>query len=80
LESTGFEFKALGFLHNDVALRLAYSSADVFVAPSIQEAFGKTLVESLACKTPVVCFDATGPASIVEHKVSGYKARPRRHG
>jgi glycosyltransferase involved in cell wall biosynthesis len=55
---------------------LAYSAADVFVAPSIQEAFGKTLVESLACKTPVVCFDATGPAGIVEHKINGYKAKP----
>jgi glycosyltransferase involved in cell wall biosynthesis len=76
LESSGFEFMVLGFLNDDVALRLAYSSADVFVAPSIQEAFGKTLVESLACKTLVVCFDSTGPASIVEHKVNGYKAKP----
>lgn len=76
IEGTGFEFKTLGFLHDDIALRIAYSSADVFVAPSIQEAFGKTLVESFACKTPVVCFDATGPASIVDHKKNGYKAKP----
>jgi glycosyltransferase involved in cell wall biosynthesis len=76
LKSTGFEFNAFGFLHDDISLRLAYSAADVFVAPSIQEAFGKTLVESMACKTPVVCFDATGPASIVDHKVDGYKAKP----
>ena len=30
----------------------------------------------MACETPVVCFDATGPADIIEHKVSGYKAEP----
>ena len=40
------------------------------------EAFGKTLAESLSCGTPVVCFDATGPKSIVEHKIDGYRARP----
>ena len=38
------------------------------------EAFGKTLVESMSCGTPVVCFDATGPRDIVDHKINGYKA------
>ena len=40
------------------------------------DAFGKTLVESMACSTPVVCFDATGPADIVQHQITGYKAQP----
>ncbi|MEX2474382.1 glycosyltransferase [Marinobacter sp.] len=76
LEGTGFEFKAFGYLNDDISMRLAYNAADVFVAPSVQEAFGKTLVESLACGTPVVSFDATGPKGIIEHKVDGYKAAP----
>lgn len=67
---------ALGFLSDTVSLRLAYSAADVFVAPSRMDAFGKTLAESMACGTPVVCFDATGPKDIVEHKQTGYKAKP----
>jgi glycosyltransferase involved in cell wall biosynthesis len=53
-----------------------YSSADVFVAPSLIDAFGKTLVESMACGTPVVCFDATGPSEIIDHQLTGYKASP----
>ncbi len=76
LDETGFEYYKLGYLNDNVSLRLAYSAADVFVAPSIMEAFGKTLAESLSCGTPVVCFDATGPQSIVDHKVDGYRARP----
>ncbi|GAG64629.1 unnamed protein product [marine sediment metagenome] len=32
--------------------------------------------ESMACGTPVVCFDATGPKDIVSHKIDGYKAEP----
>ena len=66
----------LGFLTDTISLRLAYSAADVFVAPSRMEAFGKTLTEAMACGTPVACFDATGPKDIVEHQVSGYKAVP----
>ena len=66
----------LGFLSDAVSLRLAYSAADVFVAPSLMDAFGKTLAEALACGTPVVCFDATGPRDIVAHKETGYRAKP----
>lgn len=69
------ETRELGHL-DDEALRLAYSAADVFVAPSWQEAFGKTLAEAMSCGTPVVCFDSTGPRDIVVHKVTGYKAVP----
>jgi len=76
LEQLGRDVRSLGHLSDDASLRLAYSAADVFVAPSRMEAFGKTLVESMACGTPVVCFDATGPKDIVKHKVTGYKATP----
>jgi glycosyltransferase involved in cell wall biosynthesis len=75
-EHLGFEYKSFGYLYDNISLRLAYSSADVFVAPSLMDAFGKTLAESMACGTPVVCFDATGPKDIVTHKVDGYKAKP----
>ena len=66
----------LGYLSDSISIRLAYAAADVFIAPSRIEAFGKTLAESLACGTPVVCFDATGPKDIVDHMSTGYKALP----
>ncbi len=68
--------RRLGRLHDDTTLALCYSAADVFVAPSRQEAFGNTVLEAAACGTPTVTFDRTGPADIVEHKRSGYLARP----
>ena len=76
IDHSGVDYKCLGFLHDTVSLRLAYSAADVFVAPSLMDAFGKTLAESMACSTPVVCFNATGPKDIVDHKINGYKATP----
>ena len=75
-ESLGIPITNLGFLSDAIALRLAYSAADVFVAPSRVEAFGKTLVEAMSCGTPVVSFNATGPKDIVEHRVNGYLAEP----
>ena len=76
LDSMNIEYEALGYLNDNISLRLAYSAADVFVASSIQEAFGKTLAEAMACGTPVVAFNATGPRDIVDHKKNGYLARP----
>jgi glycosyltransferase involved in cell wall biosynthesis len=62
----------LGYITNPDKLSYLYNAADVFFAPSIAEAFGKTFAEAQACGLPVVCFSETGPAEIVEHMVTGY--------
>lgn len=61
----------VGFLKDRSMLNLLYSAADVFVAPSPQEAFGKTIVESLASGTPAVVFDESGSSEIIQHGISG---------
>lgn len=38
--------------HND--LPTYYNAADVFVLPSLREAWGRVIIESLACQTPVI--------------------------
>ncbi|SDS96760.1 Glycosyltransferase involved in cell wall bisynthesis [Halopseudomonas xinjiangensis] len=76
IDRLGFDYTSFGFLHDSISLRLLYSAADVFVAPSLMEAFGKTLAEAMGCGTPVVCFDATGPKDIVTHLEDGFKAQP----
>jgi glycosyltransferase involved in cell wall biosynthesis len=71
----GMKINYLGRLYDDVTLALTYASADVTVTPSIQEAFPKTAMESLACGTPVVAFDSTGLKDIVDHQKNGYLAK-----
>lgn len=66
----------LGHLPGDLSLGLLYAAADVMLVPSIQEAFGQTASEAMACGTPVVAFGATGLLDIVEHKRTGYLAQP----
>ena len=66
----------LGQLHDDVSLRVLYSAADVMVVPSLQESFGQTATESMACGTPVVSFNTTGLKNIINNKINGYLAQP----
>jgi glycosyltransferase involved in cell wall biosynthesis len=64
-----------GRLHDEVSLSALYSACDVYVLPTVQEALGKTLMEALACGTPCVTFEGTGPNDIVAHQLDGYLAR-----
>jgi glycosyltransferase involved in cell wall biosynthesis len=72
----GFSSRYFGHISDDEELRKLYSAADVMVVPSIQEVFGQTAIEAMACGTPVISFGATGLLDIVEHKVNGYLAEP----
>jgi glycosyltransferase involved in cell wall biosynthesis len=70
----GIEARYVGMVRDDARLAQLYSAADVYVMPSLQEAFGKTLIESMACGTPVVAFRSGGSVDIVGHRDDGYLA------
>ena len=65
----------VGRLHDEVSLSALYSACDVYALPTTQEALGKTLMEALACGSPCVAFEGTGPDDMVEHRLDGYLAR-----
>jgi glycosyltransferase involved in cell wall biosynthesis len=71
-----FPVHNLGYLHDDYSLDLLYSACDVFVAPSIQEAFGQTVSEAMACGTPAVSFNIGGFPDLIDNQENGYLARP----
>jgi len=50
----GFSCSCLGYLKDLGSIRSAYSSADLFINPTLSETFGRTTVESMLCGTPVV--------------------------
>ncbi len=43
----------------DADLRALYSGARVYVCPSLYEGFGFTVLEAMACGTPVICSSST---------------------
>jgi len=73
-----FEFRTthLGYISDELLLRICYSAADVVVVPSRQESFGLIAIEAMACGTPVVAFRATGSLDIIDHMRNGYLAAP----
>ena len=73
--SSSFTTRYAGILHDDVTLALHYSAADVFVCSSLSENLPYTVMESLACGTPVVAFDVGGIPDLVQHEQTGYLAR-----
>jgi glycosyltransferase involved in cell wall biosynthesis len=75
IENLPFETKFLGRLGDDQTLALAYSSANVFVAPSKEENLANTILESFACGIPCVSFDIGGFPDMIEHKTNGYLAK-----
>jgi glycosyltransferase involved in cell wall biosynthesis len=72
----GFKTWFMGRLYDDVSLALLYSAADIMVVPSKSENLPNTILESMACGTPVVAFSVGGIPDIIEHKINGYLVKP----
>ncbi len=52
-------------------LARALASADVFLNPSMTEAFGNVTLEAMACALPVIAADSTGATNLVRYGVTG---------
>lgn len=70
------EVKGLGSVCNEENLALVYSMADLFVMPSMAENLPNSILESLACGTPVAAFGVGGIPEIIQHGTNGYLAPP----
>ena len=68
-KDTGFSIYQLGYMYDEPLLSCVYSAADIFIIPSLEENLPNTMLESMACGTPVVAFRAGGiPDMITPHK------------
>ena len=70
-----FRTRELGYLSDEISLRLAYSATDVFVFPTLADNQPLVLIEAMACGIPVVSFDVGGVPEMVRHLQTGYLAR-----
>lgn len=65
----------LGSLSNTDTIVSCYNAVDLFIAPSLEDNLPNTIIESMACGTPVVAFDTGGIPDIIDHQLNGYLAK-----
>jgi len=74
LAALPYPVHALGLVQGTDHLARIYGAADVFVTPSLADNLPNTVMESLACGTPVVGFRTGGIPEMVGHRKEGYIA------
>ena len=66
---------SVGSITGALDQRTVFSAADVFVLPSLEDNLPLTGLESMACGTPIIGFDAGGIPDYVRPGVSGWLAK-----
>jgi glycosyltransferase involved in cell wall biosynthesis len=68
------KIRCYGKVNDAYMLSLLYNASDVYISPALEEPFGQTYTEAMACGTPCVGFDFSGPKDIIDHLENGYLA------
>ncbi len=53
-----------------------YNAMDIFVQPSLSEAFSQVLIEAMACGLPVIATKVGGASEVIENNVNGILIEP----
>ncbi|GAA5483651.1 glycosyltransferase [Haloferula sargassicola] len=68
--------RLMGRLESETELSRLYSAADLFVCPSREDNLPNTMIEALACGTPVAGFEIGGLPDLVKQSQTGVTVPP----
>jgi glycosyltransferase involved in cell wall biosynthesis len=66
------KIKSLGYVQDEITLRIAYHAADVLLHPAQVDNLPNTVAESMSCGTPVLAFKTGGLPEMVIPNKSGW--------
>ena len=69
-----FKVYEMSIVNSQQEMAELYNLADVYVTPAIEDNLPNTVMEALACGTPVVAFNTGGIPDMVDHLQNGYLA------
>lgn len=70
-------YHVMGYIRSDKEMAQLCNVADVTIVPSLSENLSNTIMESLACGTPVVAFNIGGNSDMIDHRQNGYLAEDK---
>lgn len=70
----GLEALCAGKISSELLLMRYYAAVDCFILPSVSDNAPLTIIESLACGTPVIAFKVGGVPEMIDHRKTGYLA------
>lgn len=70
-----FKTHSFSFVSDPQTIVDLYNAADIYALPSLQDNLPNTVMEAMACGTPVVGFSIGGVPEMVTHQESGYLAQ-----
>jgi glycosyltransferase involved in cell wall biosynthesis len=65
------DFFELGKIQDERLMAVAYSAADLFVIPSLEDNLPNTMLESLCCGTPILGFPTGGILDVIQDGENG---------
>ena len=71
VSNLGLEIVALGNVTDDKAIAQAYSAADLFILPSLEDNLPNMMLEAMACGIPVLAFETGGVPDVLTNGVNG---------
>ncbi len=69
-----YPIRHLGLLTSEAAIVAAYNLADALIVPSLEDNLPNTVIEALACGTPVLGFATGGIPEMIDHQENGFLA------
>ena len=70
-ENLGVPSLLLGYLKTEEQLREAFSAADIFLLPSLDDNLPNSLLEAMSCGAPPIAFDVGGVPDVINNGANG---------